>query len=110
MPSAFEGAGDRLDEETLSLVDQPPFIQDFAKIWRATDKVVYSTRLETVSTGRTRIERDFDPETVRQMKARADRDLTVGGPNLASHVFRAGLVDECHLFVAPMVVGSGTPR
>ncbi|HEU5304624.1 MAG TPA: dihydrofolate reductase family protein [Gemmatimonadales bacterium] len=94
--------------ETLSLAALPPFIQDFAKTWRAADKVVYSRKLETVSTARTRIERDFDPETVRQMKARADRDLAVGGPNLAAHAIRAGLVDECHLFIAPMVVGGGT--
>jgi dihydrofolate reductase len=80
---------------------------DFAQIWQAADKIVYSKTLETVSTARTRIERDFDPEAVRQMKASAGGDLTVGGPDLAAHAFRAGLVDECHLFVTPIVVGGG---
>jgi dihydrofolate reductase len=94
--------------ETLELADQPPFIRDFAEIWRAADKIVYSRTLEAVSTARTRIERDFDPEAVRQLKAAAKRDLTVGGPELAAQAFKAGLVDECHLFVAPVVVGGGT--
>jgi len=93
--------------ETMDLADQPPFIRDFAKIWLAADKVVYSTTLETVSSARTRIERDFDPEAVRQMKGSAERDITVGGPDLATQGFKAGLVDECHLFVAPVVVGGG---
>jgi len=74
----------------------------------AADKIVYSKTLETVSSDRTRIERDFDPEAVRQMKAPAGRDITVGGPDLAAQAIKAGLVDECHLFVAPMVVGGGT--
>jgi dihydrofolate reductase len=94
--------------ETLPLADQPPYIRDFAEIWRAADKVVYSKTLETASSARTRIERDFDPEAVRQMKAADGRDLTVGGPELAAHAFTAGLVDELHLFVAPIVVGGGT--
>jgi dihydrofolate reductase len=93
--------------ETIDLVDQPPFIRDFAEIWRATDKVVYSKTLQTVSSASTRIEREFDPDAVRQMKAEAGRDLTVGGPELAAHAFQAGLIDELHLFVAPMVVGGG---
>ena len=93
--------------ETLDLADQPPFIRDFAEIWRAADKIVYSKTLETVSSARTRIEREFDPEEVRQMKARVGPDLAVGGPDLAAHAFRAGLVDELHLFVAPIVVGAG---
>jgi dihydrofolate reductase len=93
--------------ETMNLADQPPFIQDFAKIWRAADKIVFSRTLETVSSARTRIERDFDPEVVRQIKAAAGRDITVGGPELAAQAFKAGLVDECHLFVAPIVVGGG---
>ena len=79
----------------------------FAEIWQAAEKIVYSKTLETASTRRTRIERDFDPEAVRRMKASAGRDLTVGGPALAVHAFRAGLVDECHLFVAPIIVGGG---
>jgi dihydrofolate reductase len=81
--------------------------QDFAQIWQASDKVVYSKTLEKVSTGNTRLERSFDPEAVRQMKARAERDLGVGGPELAAQAIRAGLVDECHLFVTPIVVGGG---
>jgi dihydrofolate reductase len=92
-----------------TLADQPPAEQDFAKIWQAADKIVYSKTLESVSTARTRIERDFDPAAVRQMKASAARDITVGGPDLAAQAIRAGLVDECHLFVVPVVVGGGTP-
>ena len=94
--------------ETMPLADQPPVIRDFAEIWQAADKVVYSTALETVSSARTRIERNFEPEAVRQMKATAGRDITVGGPYLAAQAITAGLVDECHLFVAPIVVGAGT--
>jgi dihydrofolate reductase len=82
-------------------------MQDFAEIWRAADKIVYSKTLETVTSARTRIERDFDPEAVRQMKARAGRDITVGGPDLGAQAIRAGLVDEYHLFVTPIVVGGG---
>ena len=93
--------------ETIDLADQPSFIQDFAEIWRAADKIVYSRTLEAVSSARTRIEREFDPEAVRQLKAAAGRDLAVGGPDLAAQAFEAGLVDECHLFVAPIVVGGG---
>jgi dihydrofolate reductase len=94
--------------ETLDLADQPAHIRDFAEIWRAADKVVYSTTLHDVSSTRTRIERDFDPGAIRQMKATVERDLTVGGPGLATGAFGAGLVDECHLFIAPVVVGGGT--
>jgi dihydrofolate reductase len=93
--------------ETMPLADQPPFMRDFAATWRAADKIVYSKTLKAASSARTRIERDFDPEAVRQMKAAAGRDLTVGGPDLAAQAFKAGLVDECHLFVAPIVVGGG---
>ena len=89
--------------------DQPPVVQDFAQIWQAADKIVYSTTLETVASARTRIERVFDPDAIRQMKATADRDLTVGGPGLAAQALKAGLVDECHLFLTPLVVGGGTP-
>ena len=94
-------------ETADTLANQPPFIQDFAEIWQAADKIVYSKTLETVASSRTRIERDFDPEAVRQMKAAARRDLTVGGPDLAAQAITARLVDECHLFVAPIVVGGG---
>ncbi len=82
---------------------------DFANVWQAANKVVYSTTLHEVSTARTRLERSFDPEAVRELKASAAEDLTVGGANLAAHAFRAGLVDECHLFVHPVFVGAGKP-
>jgi dihydrofolate reductase len=94
--------------ETLALDDQPPFMRDYAEIWRAADKIVYSRTLDTISSARTRIERAFDPEAVRQMKASAERDLLVGGPNLAAQAIEAGLVDEWHLFVTAVVVGGGT--
>ncbi|MGH2635086.1 MAG: dihydrofolate reductase family protein [Actinomycetota bacterium] len=94
--------------ETMPTADEPPFIRDFAEIWRAADKIVYSKTLEAVTSARTRIERDFDPEAVRRMKAASGRDLSVGGPELAARAFEAGLVDECHLFVVPVVVGGGT--
>jgi len=93
--------------ETITLAGQPPYTQDFAQIWQAADKVVYSRTLETASTARTRIERDFDPQAVRQMKATAGRDLSVGGPDLAAQALKAGLVDECHLFLTPIIVGGG---
>ena len=93
--------------ETMDLADQPPFIQDFAKVWRAADKIVYSKALETVSSDRTRLERDFEPEDVRQLKATGGRDISVSGPDLAAQAIKARLVDECHLFVAPAVVGGG---
>src|SRR5262249_47469153 len=94
--------------ETLhTLADQPPSMQDFAKIWQAADKIVYSRSLENISSARTRIERVFDPEAVRQMKASAGRDITVGGPDLAAQAIKAGLVDEWHLFIVPVVVGGG---
>ena len=94
-------------ETAHTVAHQPPFVQDFAEIWQAADKIVYSKTLETVSSARTRIERDFDPEAVRQMKAQAGRDITVGGPELAAQAIKAGLVDDYHLFLAPIVVGGG---
>jgi dihydrofolate reductase len=94
-------------ETAHALADQPDFVHDYAEIWQAAEKVVYSKTLEAVSSARTRIERDFEPEAVRRMKAGAGRDITVGGPDLASQAIRAGLLDEYHLFVAPIVVGGG---
>ena len=85
-------------------------LQDFAEIWQAADKIVYSKTLESPSTARTRIERDFDPDAVLQLKATADRDLTVGGPELAHQAIEAGLVDELHLFLVPVVVVGGGKR
>jgi dihydrofolate reductase len=93
--------------ETIDLAGQPPYIRDFAEIWQAADKIVYSKSLDGVASARTRVEREFEPEAVRQLKAAAERDLMVGGPELAAQAFRAGLVDECHLFLAPIVVGGG---
>jgi dihydrofolate reductase len=87
--------------------DQPRFILDFAEIWQAADKIVYSRTLETVSSAKTRIEREFDPEAVRELKATSQRDLLIGGPELAAEAIRARLVDEYHLFLAPVVVGGG---
>jgi dihydrofolate reductase len=99
-----------LNWETAHTVpDQPPVMRDFAAIWQAADKIVYSATLQTVSSARTRIERDFNPATVRRLKASVEQDLTVGGPDLASHAIKAGLVDEYHLFLSPVVVGGGTP-
>jgi dihydrofolate reductase len=94
-------------ETDPSIAGQSPLMRDFADIWRAADKIVYSRTLETVPTSKTRLERNFDPEAVRRMKASAGRDISVSGPDLAAHAFEAGLVDECHLFVAPIVVGGG---
>jgi dihydrofolate reductase len=94
-------------ETAHTLPDQPPVVEDFAQIWQAADKIVYSRTLETVSSARTRIERDFDPEAVGQLKASAGRDLSVGGPDLAAQAIKAGLVDEYHLFLTPIVVGGG---
>jgi dihydrofolate reductase len=89
-------------------IDDPaPAMRDFAQIWRAADKVVYSRTLESASSARTRIEREFDPEAVRRMKA--EGELSIGGPELAAHAIRARLVDELRLFLAPVVVGGGTP-
>ena len=88
--------------------DQPGCAWDFAQIWRAADKVVYSTTLEAVSSARTRIERDFDVEAVRRMKAASGHDISVGGPGLAAQAIRAGVVDELHLFAVPILVGGGT--
>jgi dihydrofolate reductase len=95
--------------ETLSLADQPPYLRDFTEIWRGADKIVYSRTLDEVSSEKTKIERTFDPETVRRLKQEATSDLAVGGPELAAPAFRAGLVDELHLLVAPVVVGGGKP-
>jgi dihydrofolate reductase len=89
-------------------IDDPaPVMRDYAEIWRAADKVVYSKTLDAVPTPRTRLERDFDPDAVRRMKATAQSDISVGGPELAAQAIAAGLVDELHLFVTPVVVGRG---
>jgi dihydrofolate reductase len=94
-------------ETDATLAARSEVMRGFAQIWLAADKIVFSRTLQEASTDRTRIERDFDPEAVRRIKASAGSDLTVGGPNLAAQAFKAGLVDECQLFFAPIVVGSG---
>jgi dihydrofolate reductase len=91
-----------------TIQDEHPVIADFAEIWRSTNKVVYSSTLESVSTARTRLERTFDPDAVAGMKASADRDISIGGPTLAARAIAAGLVDEWNLFLSPVVVGGGT--
>ena len=91
-----------------TVAGQPPVALDFARIWQAADKIVYSTTLQTPDTARTRLERDFDPVQVRKLKEAADRDLTVGGARLAAQAIAAGLVDEYQLFVVPAVAGGGT--
>jgi dihydrofolate reductase len=88
---------------------QPPYIRDFAEIWRAADKVVYSRTLERPSSARTRIERSFDPDAIRQMKDSAERDLAIGGPEIAAQAIEAGLVDELNLVLMPVAVGGGKP-
>lgn len=89
--------------------ESSPAVRDFAELWRGADKIVYSTTPESVTTARTRLERGFDPAAVPHPKAPARRDLAVGGPGLAAQTIRAGLVDEYHLFLAPVLVGGGTP-
>jgi dihydrofolate reductase len=96
-------------ETEPTLAEQSELSADFANVWRAADKVVYSTTLPAAATANTRLERHFDPDAVRAMKASAPSDLTVGGAALAAHAFNAGLVDECQLFVRPVVVGQGKP-
>ena len=94
--------------ETVSTgADQPAVMRDFAELWRAAEKVVYSRTLQTVSSARTRIEREFDRDAVRRLKQSSGADIAIGGAELAGHAIGAGLVDECHLFVCPIVVGGG---
>jgi dihydrofolate reductase len=95
-------------ETAQTLPDQPSYVRDYTEIWQAADKVVYSTTLDTVSSAKTKLERALDPGAVGQMKERADRDISVGGPGLAGQAIGAGLVDELHLILAPVVVGGGT--
>jgi dihydrofolate reductase len=94
-------------ESPPNLAEQPQFVQDFAAIWQTADKIVYSKTVATVTSARTRIEREFDPEAVRQLKATAGRDLTVGGAELAARAVDAGLVDEYQLLLVPVLVGGG---
>jgi dihydrofolate reductase len=96
-------------ETDAALGEQSPLTREFARVWQAPDKVVYSTTLPSVATARTRLERSFDADAVRALKAASDHDLLVGGPTLAAQAFSAGLVDECHLMVWPILLGGGKP-
>ena len=94
-------------EDPRLVAGQPPYMRDYAEIWKGADKIVYSRTLNEVSSARTSLEREFDPDAVRELKGSAERDLVVGGHELAAQAFRAGLVDECYLFLSPIVVGGG---
>ena len=96
-------------ETDPALAAQSELMADFATVWKAADKVVYSTTLDAVSTAKTRLESNFNAASVRDMKASATADLTIGGPNLAAHALEARLVDECHLFIRPVLIGGGKP-
>jgi dihydrofolate reductase len=99
----------RVWEDDDWLTGEPAVVREYAQIWRDADKVVYSTTLDTVSTARTRIERQLDPEAVRRLKEASDADLSVGGATLGAEAFRHGLVDECVLLLSPVLVGGGKP-
>lgn len=93
--------------ETMDVASEPDVIRDYAALWRAADKIVYSTTLSAPRTARTRVERTFDADAIRALKATAAKDLTIGGPTLAAAAFAAGLVDEVHEWVNPVIVGGG---
>ena len=93
--------------ETVDVADGPPYVRDFAEIWRAADKIVYSRTLESTQTARTRLERELDPNAIRALKRSAASDISVGGAEFAGQALAAGLVDECHLFLHPIIVGAG---
>jgi dihydrofolate reductase len=94
-------------ETVPNLADEHPLMREFAEIWQAADKIVYSKTLETVATRKTQIERNFDPNAIRELKAAAKNDILIGGPNLAAQAFKSGLIDEIHLFLTPIIVGGG---
>jgi dihydrofolate reductase len=94
-------------ETDPNLAAESPLLRDFAEIWQAADKIVYSKTLEAVSTRKTQMERNFNPTVIRQLKEAVEHDILIGGPELAAHAFRAGLIDECHLFLTPIIVGGG---
>jgi len=96
-------------ETDPNLAAESPLNRDFAEIWQAADKIVYSRTLEAVSTRKTQLERNFNPEAIRQLKEAVEQDILIGGPELAAHAFRSGLIDECHLFLVPIIVGGGKP-
>jgi dihydrofolate reductase len=94
--------------ETMPTEGEPGVVADYAEIWRAAEKIIFSTTLGMASTTRTRIERQFDPAMIRRLKASSSRDISIGGPNLAAHAFEAGLVDRVRQFLSPVIVGGGT--
>src|SRR5512139_510413 len=94
-------------ETNPNLAAESPLGRDFAEIWQAANKIVYSKTLETISTRKTQLEQTFDPEAIRQLKEAVEHDILIGGPELAAHAFRAALIDECHLFLVPILVGGG---
>jgi dihydrofolate reductase len=94
-------------ETDPNLAAESPLRRDFAQIWQAANKIVYSRTLETVSTRKTQLERNLNPQAIRQLKEAVEQDILIGGPELAAHAFRSGLIDECHLFVMPIIVGGG---
>lgn len=96
-------------ETAHTMPGQPPSVREFTGIWQAADKIVFSTTLPSVSSAKTRIERDFDPGMVRRLKSATEHDMTVGGADLATQAVKAGLVDELQLFLVPVVVGGGKP-
>ncbi len=93
--------------ESVGTDDEPEVFTDYARIWRAADKVVYSRTLTVPSSSRTRVEGEFDVDAIRQLKLSSTADLSIGGGDLAGQAMRAGLVDECHLFLGPVLVGGG---
>jgi dihydrofolate reductase len=94
-------------ETDPNLAEDSPITHDFAEIWQAANKIVYSKTLEAVSTRKTQLERNFDPEAIRRLKEAVEDDILIGGPELAAHAFQSGLIDECHLFLTPIIVGGG---
>jgi dihydrofolate reductase len=94
-------------EEDPTVAAQSELMADFANVWQTADKIVYSTTRHKLSTSNTRLEHRFDPDSIRDMKTSAASDFIVGGPTLAAHAFNAGLVDECHLLIYPVLVGQG---
>jgi dihydrofolate reductase len=96
-------------ETDPNLAADSPITRDFAEIWRAANKIVYSRTLQAASTRKTQIKRNFDPEAIRQLKETVEPDILIGGPELAANAFRSGLIDECHLFLTPIIVGGGKP-
>jgi dihydrofolate reductase len=94
-------------ETDPNLAAESPLRRDFAEMWQAANKIVYSKTLDTVSTRKTKLERSLDPEAIRQLKEAVEQDILIGGAELAAHAFRSGLIDECHLFLLPIIVGGG---